>query len=52
MSGWTIAFMLTAAGCAVNVAFYVSMHKPVNLAAALFCGAMAVFDLVMAAREG
>lgn len=48
---WFFAFFVAAASTAINVAFYVSTHSPVSLAAAIFCGFLAAFNLAMAAAS-
>jgi len=45
-----LAFLVCAALTAGEAAYYVSNRSPVVLASAIFCGMLALFNLVMAAR--
>lgn len=50
--GWSIAFMIAAAFTALNVVMYVMYGQHwYNLAVAIFCGAMALFNLMKAATS-
>jgi hypothetical protein len=44
------AFMVSVAFTALNIVLYVANGTPVSLGAAIFCGAMAVLNLVTMAK--
>lgn len=49
---YVIAFMVCLGGAAMNVGFFVAdTSRSLNLASAIFCGGLAVFNAVMAARR-
>lgn len=45
-----LIFVFTVLLTALNVILYVSHHNPGNLVGAIFCGACALFDLILAAK--
>lgn len=50
MLAYAFAFMIAAGGAAVNAALYVEHGEGLSLVAVIFCGAVALRNLVMGAR--
>ena len=51
MIAFLIAFMVCAFGLALNAWLYLAQENPLNLISAIFCGALALWNLVMAAAD-
>ncbi len=48
---WLFAFLVAAGMTALNLVLWLNHHEAISLGAMVFSGAVAVFDLVMAAKN-